>query len=77
MSNANLSMLMDINDILEEYEDKGLTPLSLRQLYYQLVSRGIIENQDAQYKKIGRLLTEGRMAGFVDWDLIECCEGRV
>lgn len=71
MSNANLSMLMDINDILEEYEDKGLTPLSLRQLYYQLVSRGIIENQDAQYKKIGRLLTEGRMAGFVDWDLIE------
>ncbi len=71
MSGANFDMLMEINDILEEYEAKDLTPLSLRQLYYQLVSRGIIENQDAQYKKIGRLLTEGRMSGIVDWDLIE------
>lgn len=71
MSSANFDMLMEINDILEEYEAKKLTPISLRQLYYQLVSRGIIANQDSEYKKIGRLLTEGRMAGYVDWDLIE------
>lgn len=66
MSNANYDMLMDINGILEEYEDRGLTPISLRQLYYQLVSRGVIANKDTEYKKIGRL-----MAGIVDWDLIE------
>ena len=65
-----MTMLLTINGILEEYVEKGYT-LTLRQLYYQLVSRGIIPNADKEYKKISKVLGEGRMAGIVDWESIE------
>jgi hypothetical protein len=45
--------------------------LTLRQLYYQLVSRDIVPNKQAEYSKLSTLLKEGRMAGIVDWDAIE------
>lgn len=63
-------MLDRINAIVAKYREEGYT-LTLRQLYYQLVSRDIIPNQDAEYKKLSRVLGEGRMAGIVDWNSIE------
>ena len=45
--------------------------LTLRQLYYQLVSRNIIPNQERAYKNLSRLLTRARLAGLVDWSSIE------
>lgn len=59
-----------VNSIVDEYRDQGYT-LTLRQLYYQLVSRDIIPNQQREYKKLSRILNEGRMAGYVDWSAIE------
>ncbi len=59
-----------INGIIEEYRVQGYT-LTLRQLYYQLVSRDIIPNKQSEYKNISKLLKEGRMSGMVDWDAIE------
>lgn len=59
-----------INGIIEEYQADGYT-LTLRQLYYQLVSRDIIENDQKQYKNLGGILKDGRLAGVVDWDAIE------
>lgn len=70
MSRANQERLVQINAIIEEYRSQGYT-LTLRQLYYQLVSRDVIPNLQAEYKKLGVLLTKGRMAGVVDWDAIE------
>jgi len=67
---SSLSLVDTINGILGEYEEQGLT-LTLRQLYYQLVSRDLIANTLAEYGKITRLLTDARMAGLVDWDMIE------
>ena len=67
---ANIQMMTKINDILEEYQEKSYT-LTLRQLYYQLVSRSIIPNSDKEYKRISKILGEGRMAGIIDWDAIE------
>lgn len=57
-------------DIIEEYQDQGLR-MTARQLYYQLVSRDLIPNQPAEYKKVTALLTDARYAGLVDWDAIE------
>mgnify|MGYP000190278712 CR=1 FL=1 len=65
-----LQRLNTINAIIEEYQDLGLK-LSLRQLYYQLVSRDIIKNVVQEYKGLSELLTDGRMAGIVDWEAIE------
>lgn len=66
----SMAQLNKINDIVADYQSQGYK-LTLRQLYYQLVSKNVIANEDRQYKKLGRLLVEGRMAGIVDWDAIE------
>lgn len=65
-----LQRLHTINGIIEEYQQAGYT-LTLRQLYYQLVSRDIIPNKQKEYKNLGSLLTDGRMNGIVDWAAIE------
>lgn len=59
-----------VNTILTEYEAQGYR-LSLRQLYYQLVARGHIENTVRSYKNLGNLVSDGRQAGLIDWDMIE------
>lgn len=70
LSLANKIRLGQINNIIEEYQSEGYV-LTLRQLYYQLVSRDIIPNKLAEYSKLSTLLKEGRMGGIVDWDAIE------
>lgn len=66
----NMARLMMINSIITEYQANGYK-LTLRQLYYQLVSREVIPNQQKEYAKLSTLLKEGRMGGIVDWDAIE------
>lgn len=58
------------NDIIDEYQQQGLQ-LTLRQLYYQLVSRNIIVNSEKSYKSLGGLVSDARLAGLMDWDAIE------
>lgn len=70
LSKANKERLNQINDIIVEYQEQGYK-LTLRQLYYQLVSRDFIPNEQKEYSKLSKILTEGRMAGIVDWDAIE------
>ncbi len=70
LSPQNCKKLDTINDIIEEYQAQGYK-LTLRQLYYQLVSRDIIPNEQKEYAKLSTLLTKGRMGGHVDWDSIE------
>jgi len=70
MSRKNQERLELINSIIEEYRAQGYR-LTLRQLYYQLVSRDVIPNKQSEYNKLSTLLTKGRMAGVVDWSAIE------
>lgn len=58
------------NKIIQEYEEQGYI-LTLRQLYYQFVARGLIENTEREYKNLGTLVTKGRMAGMISWNAIE------
>ncbi len=60
---------MAIDKILTDYDDRGHV-MTLRQLYYQLVGAGYITNNEANYDKLGRIVTRGRMAGLIDWDMI-------
>ncbi len=64
------TMIDLINNILSEYAKQGYR-LSLRQLYYQLVARDEIENSTRSYKRIGDLVSNARLAGLVDWEMIE------
>lgn len=70
MNKTNKARLALINGIIEDYQAQGYV-LTLRQLYYQLVSRDVIPNQKKEYTRLSLLLKEGRMAGIVDWDAIE------
>lgn len=66
----SLAMIDRINSIIGEYQRAGYT-LTVRQLYYQLVARGIIENTLRSYKNTASLINDGRIAGLIDWDAIE------
>ena len=70
LNKANKERLEAINEIIIEYQEEGYK-LTLRQLYYQLVSRDVIPNKQSEYSKLSTLLKEGRMGGIVDWDAIE------
>jgi hypothetical protein len=66
----SLKLLSKINEIIDAYLKQGFR-LTVRQLYYQLVARALIENTEKSYKKITSLVNDGRMAGMIDWDAIE------
>jgi hypothetical protein len=70
LSKSNIKKLAVINSIIEKYRQEGYR-LTLRQLYYQLVTKDIIPNKQSEYAKLSALLVKGRMAGYVDWDAIE------
>jgi len=57
------------NEIIEEYAAKGYV-LTLRQLYYQFVARALIPNNNRSYKNLGTVISNGRLAGMIDWDAI-------
>lgn len=65
-----MTMIRTINTILAEYAAQGYD-LSLRQLYYQLVSKNVIENTERSYKNVGNLVSDARLAGYIDWDIIK------
>lgn len=55
--------------ICDEYVAAGYD-LTLRQLYYQFVSRGLIANRDTEYKRLGDIINTARLAGLIDWNHI-------
>jgi hypothetical protein len=63
------NLLAQASMLLEEYEEYG--KLTVRQLYYLLVSRGAIKNSNGSYQRFGHHLTTGRNAGVIPWDAFE------
>lgn len=62
----SLATITQAIQILESYEAQGYD-LTLRQLYYQFVSRALIKNSDREYKRLGEVVNDARMAGLIDW----------
>lgn len=65
-----LAIIEKANEIIAEYRRQGYT-LTLRQLYYQFVSRDLIPNTERSYKNLGSAISDGRDAGMIDWNAIE------
>lgn len=63
---ATLELIAKANEVIAQYQAQG-DDLTLRQLYYQFVSRGWLANTDKNYDVLGSALTAGRMGGHVDW----------
>lgn len=64
-----LSIIRRANEICAEYQADGYD-LTLRQLYYQFVARGFIQNKQTEYKRLGGIVNDARLAGLLDWDYI-------
>lgn len=61
-----LAVIDRANEIISEYVAQGLQ-MTLRQLYYQFVARGYLPNRVEQYNRLGSIVSDGRMAGKIDW----------
>ncbi len=66
----SLAVIAQAESILNEYAAQGYD-LTLRQLYYQFVARDLIPNRQKEYSKLGSIINGARLAGLIDWDMIE------
>jgi len=66
-SRSSSNVIEQANEIIEEYIAQGFI-LTLRQLYYQFVARGLIPNSQKSYKRLGKIISNARLAGYVDWN---------
>lgn len=62
--------IVDLSEqICASYAAKGYD-LTLRQLYYQLVTRNVFPNTEQSYKRLGSIVSDARRTGRIDWDHI-------
>lgn len=69
-SKASQELIGHANRIIAAYDAQGLS-LTLRQLYYRFVATGLIPNKQTEYKRLGSVINNGRLAGLIDWNAIE------
>lgn len=59
-----------VNVLCAQYQAQGYSP-TLRQLYYRFVASGWIANKLTEYKRLGSIINDGRLAGLIDWSHME------
>lgn len=67
---STLDMIGGINQIVADYEEHGLR-LTVRQIYYQFVSRKWAPSGGRSYDQIQGACNTGRNCGLISWDAIE------
>ena len=67
---ALLPLVTEMNAIIDDYMAQGYR-LTVRQMFYQLVTKNTIENSEASYKRISSIINDARLGGYMDWDAIE------
>jgi hypothetical protein len=70
MSEDRLVVVAQANRIIEAYLAQGFK-LTLRQLYYQFVAKGLLPNEQRQYDRLGDIISDARLLGLVSWEAIE------
>ena len=65
-----LAIIAKANEIVAEMAASGYT-LTVRQLYYQFVARGLLANKQENYKRLAGIIDDARKSGDIDWDAIE------
>jgi len=61
------TLLVEIKKIVDEFDTK----LTVRQIYYQLVSKHLIQNVISQYQRVSKILVKARHEGEIAWRDIE------
>lgn len=66
----SMQLITICDEIIERYQAMNLR-LTLRMLYYQLVTTNAITNEERSYKNLSSLISDARLAGLLDWEAIE------
>lgn len=66
----SLDYIAACNKIIDDYLAQGMR-LTLRQLYYQLVTQNLLTNCERSYSYLSTVVSRGRLAGLLDWNAIE------
>lgn len=61
----SLALIDRVNNVVRDYHAQGFN-LTLRQVYYQMVARDIIPNNQRSYKNLGNLINDARLSGLID-----------
>jgi hypothetical protein len=69
-SAGSMEVIERAAQICEDYAAQGYN-LTLRQLYYQFVSRDWLTNNIQSYKRLGSIVNDARLAGLIDWNHLE------
>lgn len=81
ISADRLAIIKIANGIITRYTQQGYS-LTLRQLYYQFISGDLFPaswqdpttgsiNNERSYKNLGKIISDGRLNGLIDWEAIE------
>ncbi len=76
-----MSVILQADGILADYDRQGYK-ITLRTLYYQFIARDLFpesrrdaqlgtKNTEKNYKWLGKLISDARLAGLIDWDHLE------
>lgn len=65
-----MALIEKMDAIITDYQSNGYV-MTVRQLYYALVSADIISNTMQSYKNMAGLVNDARYAGLLDWEGIE------
>jgi hypothetical protein len=65
-SASSLEIIQQADQICLNYAAQGYD-LTLRQLYYQFVARDLLPNKQSEYKRLGSIINDARLAGLLDW----------
>ncbi len=66
LQEKTLKLIIEVKNILEEHN-----PMTLRQIYYQLVSKQVIENKRNAYVRLSNALVKARQERLIPWEWIE------
>lgn len=69
-TDAHMDVIIEARSIMEDYRAQG-HKLTLRQLYYQFISKDFFPNTVQSYKRLGSIMTDARLAGEISWTMIE------
>lgn len=69
-NSASRDVIKRANEIVTDYKTQGYR-MTLRQLYYQFVSRNWITNEERSYRRLASIISDARLCGLIDWEAIE------
>jgi hypothetical protein len=61
-----LRIIAMADKLATEYKAQGYD-LTLRQLYYQFISLDFFANNESNYNRLGRIVSDARLTGLMDW----------